>query len=148
MPWNMKDFPPAMKNLEELTKKKAIDIGNALLDEGYPDDRAIPIAISQAKEWVESADEKEKKAFSKKKNPQKNDKHDSNPRAAKLLDATVEVKFEEDHWIVRSKGAEKASNHFDHKEDAIEKGKEVARNKETSLMIYKKDGTFEREVHY
>ena len=75
-------------------------------------------------------------------------KNDSNPRAAKLLDATVEVKFEEDHWIVRSKGAEKASNHFDHKEDAIEKGKEVARNKETSLMIYKKDGTFEREVHY
>ena len=71
MPWNMKDFPPAMKNLEELTKKKAIDIGNALLDEGYPDDRAIPIAISQAKEWVESADEKEKKAFSKEKNPQK-----------------------------------------------------------------------------
>jgi len=62
MPWNMKDFPPAMKNLEELTKKKAIDIGNALLDEGYPDDRAIPIAISQAKEWVERADEKEKKA--------------------------------------------------------------------------------------
>lgn len=71
MPWNMKDFPPAMKNLEELTKKKAIDIGNALLDEGYPDDRAIPIAISQAKEWYESADEQEKKLFQKRKIPKK-----------------------------------------------------------------------------
>lgn len=61
MPWNMNDFPPAMKNLEDLTRKKAIEIGNALLSEGYPDDRAIPIAISQAKEWYDDADEEEKK---------------------------------------------------------------------------------------
>lgn len=50
MPWNMKDFPASMKNLDKLTRKKAIDIANALLDEGYPDSRAIPIAIDQAKE--------------------------------------------------------------------------------------------------
>lgn len=49
MPWNMKDFPASMKNLDKLTRKKAIDIANALLDEGYPDNRAIPIAIDQAK---------------------------------------------------------------------------------------------------
>lgn len=49
MPWNMKDFPASMKNLDKLTRKKAIDIANALLDEGYPDSRAIPIAIDQAK---------------------------------------------------------------------------------------------------
>ena len=34
MPWNMKDFPASMKNLDKLTRKKAIDIANALLDEG------------------------------------------------------------------------------------------------------------------
>lgn len=67
MPWNMKDYPPAMKNLEELTRKKAIDIGNVLLAEGYPDDRAIPIAIKQAKEWSEDATSTEKKSFLKKK---------------------------------------------------------------------------------
>ena len=55
MPWNMKDFPASMKNLDKLTRKKAIDIANALLDEGYPDSRAIPIAIDQAKEWYENA---------------------------------------------------------------------------------------------
>lgn len=49
MPWNMKDFPASMKNLDKLTRKKAIDIANALLDEGYPDNRAIPIAIDQKK---------------------------------------------------------------------------------------------------
>ncbi len=67
MPWNMKDYPPAMKNLEELTRKKAIDIGNALLAEGYPDDRAIPIAIKQAKEWSRKTPLHEKKSFLKKK---------------------------------------------------------------------------------
>lgn len=55
MPWNMKDFPASMKNLDKLTRKKAIDIANALLDEGYPDNRAIPIAIDQAKKWYEDA---------------------------------------------------------------------------------------------
>ncbi|WP_165004742.1 MULTISPECIES: DUF2188 domain-containing protein [unclassified Enterococcus] len=148
MPWNMNDFPPAMKNLEELTRKKAIDIGNALLDEGYPDSRAIPIAIDQAKEWFDGASESEKKDFAHEKNPSKNDKHETNPRAAKLLDADVTVKFEEDRWVVRSKGAEKASNHFDTKDEAVEKGKEIARNKETSVVVYKKDGSKDREIHY
>ena len=148
MPWNMKDYPPAMKNLEELTRKKAIDIGNALLAEGYPDDRAIPIAIKQAKEWSEDATSTEKKEFSQEKNPTKHDSHDTNPRASELLTANVIVKFEEDKWMVQSEGAKKASNHFDTKEKAIEKGKEIAQNKNTSLIIYKKDGTKEREINY
>ncbi len=67
MPWNMKDFPASMKNLDKLTRKKAIDIANALLDEGYPDSRAIPIAIDQAKEWYENASESERRTFEKKK---------------------------------------------------------------------------------
>lgn len=67
MPWNMKDFPASMKNLDKLTRKKAIDIANALLDEGYPDNRAIPIAIDQAKKWYEDASESEKRTFEKEK---------------------------------------------------------------------------------
>ncbi len=67
MPWNMKDFPASMKNLDKLTRKKAIDIANALLDEGYPDSRAIPIAIDQAKEWYENASESERRTFEKEK---------------------------------------------------------------------------------
>ncbi len=83
MPWNMKDFPASMKNLDKLTRKKAIDIANALLDEGYPDSRAIPIAINQAKKWRDE-DSTEKKEFSKKKKIQESmDYHDTNPRAAK-----------------------------------------------------------------
>ena len=59
-------LPTFNENLEELVRK-AIAIGNALLADGYPDDRAIPIAIKQAKEWYENADKSEKKNFQKKK---------------------------------------------------------------------------------
>lgn len=51
MPWSMKDYPQSLKNLEEPVKKKAIEIANAMVDEGYEEGRAIPIATSQAKEW-------------------------------------------------------------------------------------------------
>ena len=148
MPWNMKDFPTSMKNLDKLTRKKALDIANALLDEGYPDSRAIPIAIDQAKEWYENASESERRTFEKEKNPSKSDKHDTNPRAGKLLDSDVIVEYAEEQWIVKSKGAKKASNHFDTKKEAIEKGKQVAQNKESTLVIYKKDGTKEKEIDY
>lgn len=55
MPWSMNDYPQSLKNLEEPVKKKAIEIANAMIDEGYEEGRAIPIATSQAKEWKENA---------------------------------------------------------------------------------------------
>jgi uncharacterized protein YdaT len=48
MPWTKKDYPNSMKNLPEDVRNKAIEIANALLKEGYDEDRAIPIGISQA----------------------------------------------------------------------------------------------------
>jgi uncharacterized protein YdaT len=51
MIWTLQDYPSSMKNLNEETRKKAIDIANSMVDEGYAESRAIPIAIEQAKEW-------------------------------------------------------------------------------------------------
>ncbi len=98
--------------------------------------------------WYENASESERRTFEKEKNPSKSDKHDTNPRAGKLLDSDVIVEYAEEQWIVKSKGAKKASNHFDTKKEAIEKGKQVAQNKESTLVIYKKDGTKEKEIDY
>lgn len=61
MPWDTSDYPPSMKNLDTIVRRKAIDIANAMVKEGYEEDRAIPIAISQAKEWAEDASPKQKK---------------------------------------------------------------------------------------
>ena len=54
MPWNLENFPPAMAHLPELVREKAIEIANALLEEGYDEGRCIRIAIAQAKRWAEA----------------------------------------------------------------------------------------------
>jgi uncharacterized protein YdaT len=49
MPWNAKSYPASMKNLSARVRKKAIEVANALLKEGYEEGRAISIAIATAK---------------------------------------------------------------------------------------------------
>ncbi|RHB51981.1 hypothetical protein [Exiguobacterium sp. AM39-5BH] len=75
MPWNMKDYPESLKNFDPLVKKKAIDIANALLAQGYSDQKAIPIATEQAKKWHEHASKEEKAKFRAAPDPQKSDRH-------------------------------------------------------------------------
>jgi uncharacterized protein YdaT len=53
MPWNSVYFPASMKYLPPLVREKAIEIANALLDEGMEEGKAIRIAIAKAKEWAE-----------------------------------------------------------------------------------------------
>jgi uncharacterized protein YdaT len=53
MPWNSTYFPTSMKHLPPLVREKAIEIANALLDEGMDEGKAIRIAIAKAKEWAE-----------------------------------------------------------------------------------------------
>jgi uncharacterized protein YdaT len=57
MPWTKTDYPDSMKNLDKKVREKAIEIANALVsEEKMEDGRAIPIAISKAKEWAEKKD--------------------------------------------------------------------------------------------
>ena len=140
MPWDMNDFPDAFKNFDPLLRKKAIDISNALLDSDYPEDKAIPIAISQAKEWIEDASKDEKEAYQNEKNPTKTDKHDTSSSNPDLLDNDVEVYFEDDSWIVKTKDAKRPSDTFDKKEAAVKRAKEIAENKDSSVIRYTKDG--------
>ncbi|STO08024.1 MULTISPECIES: hypothetical protein, partial [Exiguobacterium] len=75
MPWNMKDYPESLKNFDPLVKKKAIDIANALLAQGYSPKKAIPIATEQAKKWHADASREEKQEFDDAPDPQKTDRH-------------------------------------------------------------------------
>ncbi|WP_072330500.1 MULTISPECIES: hypothetical protein [unclassified Paenibacillus] len=54
MPWTQGDYPPSMKNLDTRVRNKAVEIANALLEDGYEEGRAIAIATAQAKEWNEN----------------------------------------------------------------------------------------------
>lgn len=54
MPWSKEDYPPSMKNLEPRVRNKAVEIANALLEEGSEEGRAIAIATAKAEEWNEN----------------------------------------------------------------------------------------------
>ena len=73
VPWNMRDYPQSLKNFDPLVKKKAIEIANALLAQGYSEQKAIPIATEQAKKWHHDASTKEKQAFDAAPDPKKSD---------------------------------------------------------------------------
>ena len=49
MPWDKKNYPDSIKNLDKKVREKAIEIANSLLEDGMEEGRAIAIAISQAK---------------------------------------------------------------------------------------------------
>ncbi len=53
MPWTLGRYPASMKYLPEPVLEKAIEIANALLEEGTDEAKAIRIAIAKAKEWAE-----------------------------------------------------------------------------------------------
>jgi len=145
MPWTMNDYTSSMKNLNETTRKKAIDIANSMINEGYKEDQAIPIAIDQAKEWYENADQEEVEHYKQYGKPTtrsaEGKKYSSNPER---LEEGEEVVPHEDGLAVKSSHAERVSNIYDTKEEAVERAKEIAENKQTSLTVYKQDGS----VHY
>ncbi len=61
MPWTKNDYPPSMKNLMAPVREKAVEIANALLEDGYEEGRAIAIATAKAEEWAENRGKKVKK---------------------------------------------------------------------------------------
>lgn len=48
-------------------------------------------------------------------------------------------------WSVKKGGAERASKHFDKKEEAVKYGRDVSRNSGSELYIHKKDGTIQKK---
>jgi uncharacterized protein YdaT len=52
MPWDPDRYPPAMRGLPSWVRLKAIEIANALLDEGHDEGQSIRIGIAKAKEWA------------------------------------------------------------------------------------------------
>ncbi|GAB3950816.1 hypothetical protein GCM10028805_29650 [Spirosoma harenae] len=52
MPWTKNDYPVSLKNFMAPVRSKAVDIANALLAEGYEEERAIAIGTSKAEEWA------------------------------------------------------------------------------------------------
>jgi hypothetical protein len=46
-------------------------------------------------------------------------------------------------WNVKKGGSDKASKHFDKKDQAVSYGREVSKNQKSELVIHGKDGTIQ-----
>lgn len=136
MPYTMNDYPSSLKNLNRLERKKAIDIINAMLDDGYDENKAIPIGTEQAQEWYENASEEDLAELENK--YIQDDDSQGESRGAQLIDNDIAVYFEEDEWKVRTEGAEKPSKTFEYKNDAVDYAQEIADKRGTTVIEYKK----------
>lgn len=136
MPWTMDDFPQSWKNMDKLERKKAIDIGNAMLKDGYKEDNAIPIATKQAETWYKDASKKDLEALKNKKITKHDSDDSSNPQ---LNNKDVHVYFEDDVWKIKSDSAKQASDSFEKKADAMKRARNIADNRKTEIIEHKKD---------
>ncbi|MBF7016259.1 DUF2188 domain-containing protein [Staphylococcus durrellii] len=136
MPWTMEDYPQSWKNFDELERKKAIDIGNAMLKDGYSESDTIPIATKQAESWYKDASQQELDELKNKKITQHQKDSEANPE---LNERDVHVYFEDDNWKVKTDRAKQASDRFDKKEDAMKRARNIADNRDVEIIEHKKD---------
>ena len=106
-----------MKSLDKITRDKAIEIANTLLDEQYDRDSAARIAILQAKKWAEHHDT------------------DSDNRQNIL-----HVVPHPEGWSVRRANNTKACFVFDTLSEAQNVAVEMSRQEHGGVMIHDADG--------
>jgi len=119
VPWSKGDYPVSFKNLDDEVRDKAIEIANALLKEGYEEGRAIPIALSKAKQFVHG--------------------HADRPE--------YEVVAGDDGWKLKKLDGEKAIMKEETKSALLEKAKPYVNEHDGILNVYKEDGTFEDQFY-
>ncbi len=136
MPWTMDDYPQSLKNLDELGRKKAIDIANAMLKDGYKESDIIPIATKQAEKWYKDASKDELNELKNKHITQHQTDQSANPE---LNEEPIHVYFEDNEWKVKTEKAKQASDTFQYKKYAVKRAQEIAENKNTKVIEHQKD---------
>lgn len=131
----MQDYPSSLKNFDKPVRKKAIEIANAMLDDGYDEDRAIPIATEQAKEWYENADKQEIESFNANGQVKPSSKRSSSS-SPELIERKEQVVKRNDGWAVQAKGAKQPAYVFSTKKEALQKARSIADNKGTDVEIH------------
>lgn len=134
MPWNKNDYPASMKNLPDKQRDKAIEIANSLLEDGYEEERAIPIAISTSEKW---ADNRASIPSSKEMKQSKGHKKETS-------EALYHILPNKEEWIIRKTGSKRQSFSFDTKQEALDKAKYILKNTPSRFIVHKKDGSFEK----
>ncbi|WP_461610365.1 DUF2188 domain-containing protein [Cytobacillus kochii] len=148
MPWHTTDYPDSFKNLETAMKKKAIEIANSLIRDGYNESRAIPIAIEQSKKWYSNATTKERNQMIQATDSELQPEGKGDKEKSKRVQEGQHVLPHDDGWAITTDQGKKPSQILPTKAEAVKRAKEIAQNKKTHLVIYKKDGTIDEKHSY
>ncbi|MDX1992431.1 MAG: DUF2188 domain-containing protein [bacterium] len=127
MPWTETDYPVSLKNFEPEVRNKAVEIANALLEEGYEEGRAIAIATAQAKKWAERHDQDD----------------DDNDDVARLHDPAgrhLHVVPHPKGWAVQHDNTIGSSYVSSTRGEALEKAVEMARNERKWVILHDDQG--------
>lgn len=143
MPWTYDDYPTSMKNLTAEVRRKAIDIANALLEDGYGDGRAIAIATTQAEKW---AKRRHKQIAKKNTGGTTGQAVADNAEKGDRESIHVFANPEESGWIATQ--GQKRIAQGSKKADVVDKAKEKAKAQKTELCIHNKQGDLMKEHSY
>ncbi|MDR5659281.1 DUF2188 domain-containing protein [Serpentinicella sp. ANB-PHB4] len=124
MAWDKNNYPDALKNLEEKVRDKAIEIANSLVEEGYGEGNAVPIAIAQAKRWAGVEEQK----------------------LSKHTEDDMHLIPHRDGWAIKKENADRASHILETKKEAEDKAREIVGKKHVNIIIHRSDGTIERTL--
>lgn len=142
MPWTDKDYPASMKNLTDEVRRKAIEIANALLDEGYEEGRSIAIATAQAEKWAKHRDKPIRK---------EDTAGDTGHAVAKGSDESdhaihVIPDPNREGWIAQQDMKQLARGQD--KDDVLNKARDKAKSRHTELCIHNEQGKVTNEEDY
>lgn len=121
MPWTETRYPDSLKNFDSRTRNKAVEIANALLEEGYSEGAAIAIGTAQAKKWADGG-------------------------MSETPHGDYHVFPHPDGWAVRRDGADRASSVFSTKVEAKDKAIEYARAEGVQVVVHDGNGKVQSYV--
>ena len=114
------NLPDDLRTLTDDVRRRAVDAANTLVEQGYK----VPVAMSMAAERARSW--------------------------SGLGDGTVahHVVPHGDGWAVIKADAERASAILPTKDEAVARGREIARNQHGKLVVHGQDGMVQDTVNY
>ncbi|WP_342551834.1 DUF2188 domain-containing protein [Paenibacillus sp. FSL R7-0652] len=161
MPWNKQDYPVSMKNLKPRVRHKAIEIANALLDEGYEEGRAIAIATAKAEEWDEnhpdgqaaassnasshSASSENDKVSARSGSSSKERRH-SEPVSSSKSHHNIHVVPTDSGWAIKQEGTSDYHSTYDTKAEAVDAAQEWSSKQHIRAIIHNQDGQIARSL--
>lgn len=120
MVWRIRNYPSEMRRLPPSTRAKAISIAETLLDERYHAEQAITIAIAQAEDWAHH----------------QTDNHH------------YHVMTHPDGWVIRHASGTKPCLIFATQEDAVGVAWEIAKDRQTGIIVHGEDGKIQRRIYH